>query len=109
MLIQAILKGLKSPVSFIRQKFIKFVIMFVPYLKSLAKTHDVYKKDFQSIIEELIDTFCDLLRRVDNTQYSQTRNLGYMSALLKAAQSYDKPLDKSNEEMKFEDFNVSSR
>ena len=46
MLIRAIIKGLQSPVSFIRQKFIKFVIMFVPYLKDFAKSYDSYKKDF---------------------------------------------------------------
>lgn len=84
MLIKAIIKGLQSPVSFIRQKFIKFVTMFVPYLKSFAKTHDSFKKDFQTIIENLIDTLCDLLKRVDNTQYSQTRNITYMSTLMRA-------------------------
>ena len=112
MLIKAIIKGLQSPVSFIRQKFIKFVTMFVPYLKSFAKTHDSFKKDFQTIIENLIDTFCDLLKRVDNTHYSQTRNITYINTLMRAGQQSDKPMDKSIDELKFDDLgdlNVSSR
>lgn len=74
-LIEAIIEGLNSPVSFVRQKFIKFVTMFVPYLKNFAKTQASYQKEFQTHVLDLIDCFCKLLKKVDVSQFSQNRKI----------------------------------
>ena len=59
--IEAIILGLKSYQSFVRQKFIKFVEMLVPYMRKFTKDNDQFKDDFKQFIIRLIDCFCELL------------------------------------------------
>ena len=50
-LIGGVILGLKSEVSFVRQKFIKFVEMLVPYMRKFAKDNEShFKKEFKSHI-----------------------------------------------------------
>ena len=77
-LIDAIIMGLGSPQSFVRQKFIKFVEMYVPYLRKFTRENETFKDDFKSQIEKLIDCFCELLKRVDNSFFSSSRKVGQM-------------------------------
>jgi hypothetical protein len=69
-LMEGIILGLKSDVSFVRQKLIKFVEMLVPFLKKFAKDNENFKADFQVQIEKLIDCFCELLKKVDVSFFS---------------------------------------
>jgi len=64
-------------VSFVRQKFIRFVEMLVPYLRKFTKENESFKDDFKRQIEKLIDCFCDLLMRVDVSFFSSSRKVGY--------------------------------
>ena len=59
--------GLKCDASFVRQKFIKFVEMLVPYMKKFAKEvkGEFIKDHFLVQIEKLVNCFCELLKRVD--------------------------------------------
>ena len=69
-LIDSIIMGLKCEQGFVRQKFIKFVEMFVPYLRKFTKDHDKFIDEFKLQIEKLIDCFCNLLKRVDVSFFS---------------------------------------
>jgi len=75
-LIDAIILGLKSEVSFVRQKFIRFVEMYVPYLRKFTRENETFKDDFRVQIEKLIDCFCELLKRVDVSFFSSSRKVG---------------------------------
>lgn len=46
-LIDSIIMGLKCDQGFVRQKFIKFVEMLVPYLRKFTKENDAFKDDFR--------------------------------------------------------------
>mmetsp|Transcript_1941 Transcript_1941/g.2809 ORF Transcript_1941/g.2809 Transcript_1941/m.2809 type:complete len:136 (-) Transcript_1941:3176-3583(-) len=82
-LIDAIILGLKSELSFVRQKFIRFVEMFVPYLRKFTRENESYKDEFKKQIERLIDCFCDLLERVDVSFFSNSRKPGQFSSSVK--------------------------
>jgi hypothetical protein len=75
-LIDSIILGLKCDQGFVRQKFIKFVEMLVPYLRKFTKEHDTFKDEFKVQIEKLIDCFCNLLRRVDVSFFSSAKLKG---------------------------------
>lgn len=45
-LIDAIILGLQCDVSFVRQKFIKFVEMYVPYLRKFTRENENFKQVF---------------------------------------------------------------
>ena len=62
--------GLKSDVSFVRQKFIKFVEMLVPYMRKFTKENDSFKDSFKQNIIRLVDVFCELLQKVDVSFFS---------------------------------------
>jgi len=68
--IESLLLGLKCDVSFVRQKFIKFVEMLVPYLRKFTKDNQTFIDQFKHYIEKLIDCFCMLLKCVDVTYFS---------------------------------------
>jgi len=74
-LIEAIILGLKCDVSFVRQKFIKFTEMLIPYMKKFTKENDFFMKDFKNYVTRLVDVFCDLLRKVDISYFSQSKQL----------------------------------
>jgi hypothetical protein len=71
-LLEAIKMGLESDVSFVRQKFIKFVEMLVPYMRKMTKEYDQFKDSFKKYIDTLIDVFCQLLSKVDISFFSHT-------------------------------------
>ena len=75
-LIDSIILGLKCDQGFVRQKFIKFVEMLVPYLRKFTKENDTFKDEFKVQIEKLIDCFCNLLRRVDVSFFSSAKLIG---------------------------------
>jgi hypothetical protein len=77
-LIDAIILGLRSEQSFVRQKFIKFVEMYVPYLRKFTRENETFKDDFRIQIEKLIDCFCELLKRVDVSFFSSSRKIGQL-------------------------------
>jgi len=81
-LIDSIILGLKCDQGFVRQKFIKFVEMLVPYLRKFTKENDTFKDEFKVQIEKLIDCFCNLLRRVDVSFFSSAKLKG--GAVLKS-------------------------
>ena len=83
-LIDSIINGLKCEVSFVRQKFIKFVEMFVPYIRKFAKEYDGFKDDFKNHIEKLIDCFCGLLKKCDVTFFSNRRKRNSIHQLANA-------------------------
>lgn len=68
--IESLILGLKCDVSFVRQKFIKFVEMLVPYLRKFTKDNQTFIEQFKLYIEKLIDCFCMLLKCVDVTYFS---------------------------------------
>lgn len=74
-LIEGIILGLKSDVSFVRQKFIKFVEMLVPYMRKFTKENDSFKDTFKSYIERLMDIFCELLKKVDVSFFSAQQKM----------------------------------
>ena len=77
--IESIILGLKSDVSFVRQKFIKFVEMLVPYMRKFTKENEqLFKTDFKSHIQRLTEVFCDLLKKVDISFFSTTKNVNAM-------------------------------
>jgi len=71
-LLEAIKMGLESDVSFVRQKFIKFVEMLVPYMRRMTKEYDQFKDSFKKYIDTLIDVFCWLLSKVDISFFSHS-------------------------------------
>jgi hypothetical protein len=75
-LIDSIIMGLKSDVSFVRQKFIKFVEMYVPYLRKFTKENVRFGEDFKLHIMRLIDCFCELLKKVDVQYFSKSKKMG---------------------------------
>jgi len=75
-LLESIILGLKSDVSFVRSKFIKFVEMLIPYMRKFTKENDFFKEDFKNYIEKLMNCFCSLLQRVDVSFFSSSRNVG---------------------------------
>lgn len=72
-LIDAIILGLQCDVSFVRQKFIKFVEMYVPYLRKFTRENENFKQVFQIHIELLMDCHCRLLKRVDVSFFSTSK------------------------------------
>lgn len=72
-LIDAIILGLQCDVSFVRQKFIKFVEMYVPYLRKFTRENENFKQIFQIHIELLMDCHCKLLKRVDVSFFSMSK------------------------------------
>lgn len=62
--------------SFVRQKFIKFVEMYVPYMRNFTKDRESFKDDFKIHIEKLMDCFCELLKRVDVSFFSSSKKVG---------------------------------
>ena len=71
--IESLLLGLKCDVRFVRQKFIKFVEMFVPYIRKFVKDNSSFSHHYQNHIEKLTTVFCELLRRVDVSFFSSTK------------------------------------
>ena len=71
--ITTIIDGLKQDVSYVRQKFIKFVEMFVPYLKKFTKDHPAFVKHYDGHVDKLLDVFCKLLRKVDVRFFSSSK------------------------------------
>lgn len=70
-LISSIIMGLQCDASYVRQKFIKFVEMFVPYMKKFTRENDLlFKEYFKHNIESFIECFCELLGKVDVSSYS---------------------------------------
>lgn len=69
-LLQSIKNGLSSPLSFVRQKFIRFVEMLVPYMRRFTKENESFKDTYKMYIKDLLDIFCQLLRKVDVTFFS---------------------------------------
>lgn len=69
-LLESIKSGLQCDISFVRLKYIKFVEMYVPYLKAFAKDHESFRADFVTIVKELLGELCTLLQRVDVSSFS---------------------------------------
>jgi hypothetical protein len=70
-LIDSILLGLNCDVGFVRSKYIKFIEMYVPYLRDFARRHESYRETFKTQMQNLLQCMCDLLKRVDVTSYSK--------------------------------------
>lgn len=77
-MIDSIILGLKCDVSFVRQKFIKFVEILVPYLRKFTKENVSFIDDFKNNIEKLLNCFCDLLKRVDVSFFSSSKKLTHL-------------------------------
>ena len=86
-LIDCIIMGLKSEVSFVRQKFIKFVEMYIPYLRKFTKENDKFKDDFRLHVMRLIDCFCELLKKVDVQFFSKSKKIGNQGQSIQKRQS----------------------
>lgn len=69
-LLQSIKDGLSSNLSFVRQKFIKFVEMLVPYMRKFTKENESFKDTYKTYIKDLMNIFCALLQKVDVTFFS---------------------------------------
>lgn len=68
-LIQALIIGMKNEVSFVRMHFIQFVCDLIrPMHQILNKS-----EEFTKIMQMIIDSYCDLLSKVDVTLYSSQR------------------------------------
>ena len=70
-LIASIIEGLMCDISFVRMKYIKFVEMYVPYLRKFAKDHEGFRKDLEEQMMMLINCMCNLLKRVDVSSFSK--------------------------------------
>jgi hypothetical protein len=49
--------------------------MLVPYMRKFTKENDSFKDDFKMCIEKLVDVFVELLRKVDVSFFSQSREV----------------------------------
>lgn len=70
-LVDSIILGLQCDIGFVRSKYIKFIEMYVPYLRNFARSHESFRETFKMQIQNLLQCMCDLLRRVDVTPFSK--------------------------------------
>lgn len=98
-LLESIKSGLQCDISFVRLKYIKFVEMYVPYLKAFAKDHESFRADFVTIVKELLGELCTLLQRVDVSSFSSQKTLrgGATQATVSAAQNKDQIREPKNQ------------
>ena len=68
--LQSIKDGLSSNLSFVRQKFIKFVEMLIPYMRKFTKENEAFKDTYKKYIKDLMDIFCELMKKVDVSFFS---------------------------------------
>lgn len=64
-LLRSLIVGLETSDSFERQKFIKFIKMYVPYIKYFAYKNSSFQDDLKEQYNELMDCLIGLLKRVD--------------------------------------------
>ena len=69
-MLQSIKDGLSSNLSFVRQKFIRFVEMLIPYMRKFTKENESFKDTYKMYISDLMKIFCELLKKVDITFFS---------------------------------------
>jgi len=47
--------------------------MLIPYMKKFTKENEQFKEDFKNYVIQLIEVFCELLKKVDISFFSLSR------------------------------------